>query len=134
ERIHSIGMSAGGLQTSQMSYRRSSYIASVVTYSGGIFAGVPPYENPENKFGAMIYHGGPSDIVVISFQDASEMYRENIQQNGNFAFICDHGDGHTIPQDGVPSSVDFLWDHPWGEVPSPYENGLPDSFPGYCEL
>ncbi len=133
-RIHSIGMSAGGLQTSQMSYRRSSYISSVVTYSGGIFGQAPPSENPDNKFGAMIYHGGPTDIVVISFQDAGEMYRDDLQQNDHFAFICDHGNGHTIPQDGVPSSVDFLLAHPWGQVPSPYENGLPDSFPDYCAL
>jgi predicted esterase len=58
-RIHSIGMSAGGLQTAQLSMRRSSYIASVVTYSGGIWDcdSPPPNQDPANKFAAMIFHG-----------------------------------------------------------------------------
>src|SRR5450432_935117 len=35
-RIHAAGFSAGGLQTTRMSYDRSGYLASVVPYSGGI--------------------------------------------------------------------------------------------------
>ncbi|MBK8259914.1 MAG: hypothetical protein IPK80_01070 [Nannocystis sp.] len=46
-RIHSMGLSAGGLHTSQMSVRRSSYVASVVPYSGGLLDGLmPPWDAP----------------------------------------------------------------------------------------
>ena len=38
--IHSMGMSAGALQTTAVSFLRSSYIASVATYSGGMPAGL----------------------------------------------------------------------------------------------
>jgi len=135
-RIHSIGMSAGGLQTSQFSFRRSNYIASVVTYSGGIWACnfPPPNQDPSNKFAAMIFHGGVSDIVVISFKAASECYKNLLTANGSFAFICDHSQGHTMPS-GVQNNVwQFFQDNRYGFDPSTYETGLPADFPSYCGL
>ncbi len=135
-RIHSIGTSAGGLQTSQFSFRRSNYIASVVTYSGGIWACnfPPPNQDPSNKFAAMIFHGGVNDIVIISFKAASECYKNLLTTNGNFAFICDHGKGHTIPS-GVQNDVwQFFQDNRYGFDPSIYESGLPADFPSYCGL
>ncbi len=132
-RIHALGMSAGGLQTAQMSLRRSSYLASVVTYSGGIILGAPPDEDPDNKLAAMMFHGGMDDIVVISFQDATENYLDIMQQNDRFGFICDHGLGHEIP-DAQANVGQFFWDHPYGTVPSPYVDGLPAEFPDYCSL
>ena len=135
-RIHSIGMSAGGLQTAQFSFRRSNYVASVVTYSGGILSCSypPPNQDPSNKFAAMIFHGGVNDIVVISFKTASECYDNLLTANGNFAFICDHGQGHTIPS-GVQDDIwQFFQDHRYGFDPSIYESGLPSDFPTYCGL
>lgn len=132
-RIHSIGMSAGGLQTTAMSFLRSNYIASVATYSGGFLGQAPPKAEPENKFAAMIFHGGQGDVVVISFQDASEQYRDALRDAGHFAFICNHGAGHTIPQ-AQSSVLRFFLDHPWGTEPSPYVDGLPEGFPSYCSL
>jgi predicted esterase len=131
--IHSMGMSAGGLHTTQMSYRRSGYLASVVTYSGGKI-GDPPNQDPSNKFAAMIFHGGMGDQVVIDFQPISEAYRDDLKGMGHFAFICDHGMGHKIPVDAVDSVHQFLEDHPFGTAPSPYEGGLPAGFPAYCKL
>jgi len=135
-RIHSIGMSAGGLQTAQFSFRRSNYIASAVTYSGGILSCSfpPPNQDPSNKFAAMIFHGGVNDIVVISFKTASECYKNLLIANGNFAFICDHGNGHTMPS-GVQDDIwQFFQDHRYGFDPSIYESGLPSDFPSYCGL
>ena len=132
-RIHSIGMSAGGLHTTQFSYRRASYLASVVTYSGGLLAGRPRTDNPDNLFAALIFHGGPGDIVVISFETASESYWQELSDRGQFATICDHGGGHVIP-DARPSVWQFFQDHPWGTVPSPYAGALPSGFPDYCGL
>jgi predicted esterase len=132
-RIHSMGMSAGGLQTTQMSYRRSGYLASVVTYSGGLL-GSPPNQYPANLFPAMIFHGGPDDKVVVGFQAISEAYRDDLRGAGHFAFICDHGKGHSIPTDAVDSVRQFFEDHPFGAVPSPYTAALPAGFPSYCGL
>src|SRR5690606_16148350 len=66
-RIHSIGMSAGGLQTAQMSYRRSGYLASVVTYSGGLISSAPARQDPSNRFAALIFHGGANDVIIMGF-------------------------------------------------------------------
>jgi len=132
-RIHSIGMSAGGLNTTQMSWRRSGYLASVVTYSGGELS-KPEVQDPSNKFAAMIFHGGDSDTVIIDFKPISEKYRDTLRADGHFAFICDHGMGHDIPVDAVDSVHQFFVDHPFGTQPSPYAEGLPAGFPSYCSL
>jgi poly(3-hydroxybutyrate) depolymerase len=135
-RIHVAGMSAGGLMTAQMSLRRSSYVASAAPYSGGIIAGLnPPNENPANKLSALIFWGGTSDVVVISFQDASMAYSDLLRHNGSSTILCNHGGGHTIPQTGVPAVWRFFQDHPFGTSPSPYvAAGLPSVFPSYCTL
>lgn len=132
--IHTAGMSAGGLQTSQMSIRRSGYIASAVPYSGGIIT-APPDQEPSNPLSAMIFHGGQSDVVVLKFQQTSELYQAAIAARGGFAFTCDHGMGHSIPQGSAQASVwQFFRDHPYGTNPSPYKDGLPEGFPEYCVL
>jgi poly(3-hydroxybutyrate) depolymerase len=134
-RIHVAGMSAGGLQTSQMSLRRSSYVASVAPYSGGLVPYAnPPYEEPANHFPALIYWGGTDDVVVISFETASLNYSERLRANENFTVLCNHGQGHTIPADGGVTTWRFFQDHPFGTVPSPYADGLPSAFPAYCGL
>lgn len=130
-RIHALGMSAGGLQTSQVSSRRSSYIASVVTYSGGFLNSDIVSDAPERPFPALIYHGGPDDIVIISFQQASERYRSHIESLGGYSVICDHGGAHSIP-DARVYSWQFLLDHPFDIAPAPYEGDLPSWLPEYC--
>jgi len=129
--IHSIGMSAGGLQTTQVSIRRASYIASVVTYSGGLLDPETPSDDPDRPFPAMIYHGGPDDVVVISFQQASERYQAHIAERGGYSIICNHGGGHTIP-DARVLSWQFMLDHPFDIAPFPYQGNLPDWVPDYC--
>lgn len=132
--IHSLGMSAGGLMTTQLSYRRSGYLASVVTYSGGQI-GAPPNQDPSNKFAAMIFHGGTSDVVYgVSFQAASETYLKSLKTAGHFGFICNHGNGHSVPTGDAGSVWQFFQDHPFGTDPSPYVGGLPSGFPSYCAL
>ncbi|MCA9607624.1 MAG: hypothetical protein KC619_18580, partial [Myxococcales bacterium] len=133
-RIHVAGMSAGGLQTTQMSFRRSGYIASAASYSGGLIVESVPDQDPDNPFSAMIFHGGASDQVVVEFQQTSELYFDVLAARGSFAFLCDHGMGHTVPQAGLPSVWTFLSDHPFGTYPSPYEGGLPSGFYDVCGL
>lgn len=133
-RVHSLGFSAGALHTAQMSIRRSSYLASVALYSGGlIFGSMPMFELPDNKFAAMIFHGGAGDQVVVGFKQASEDYAEYLAANEHFSFICDHGGGHSIP-DAQDSVMQFMHEHPFGTAPEPYLNALPNGFPDYCVL
>jgi poly(3-hydroxybutyrate) depolymerase len=132
-RIHSMGFSAGGLNTTQMSYRRSGYIASVVTYSGGRSSTIPT-QNPANRFAAMIFHGGPSDQVVINFQTASTNYFNDLKSKSQFATLCNHGRGHAIPTDARAAVWQFFQAHPYGTVPSPWAGGLPGTVPSYCRL
>jgi predicted esterase len=134
--IHSMGMSAGALQTTALSFIRASYVASVATYSGGVPPGfTPANQDPENKFAALIFDGGASDDVFsVDFQAASQAYEAMLKTAGHFAAICDHGMGHAIPLDAAPSVAAFFTANPWGAWPSPYAQGLPSSFPTYCSL
>ncbi len=132
-RIHSVGFSAGAMNTMQLGWRRSGYLASLVTYSGSQL-GTPPDQDPTNLFPAMVFHGGPSDVVVINFQQGSEAYAQTMKDAGHFAFLCNHGQGHTVPSDGRASAWQFLKDHPFGAQPEPYAGGLPSGFPAYCSL
>ncbi len=132
--IHAMGMSAGALQTTAMSFMRSSYVASVATYSGGMPPGfMPTTQDPANKFAALIFDGGTSDNVFSTdFKAASETYRTTLQSAGHFTAICDHGKGHAIPLDAAPSVAMFFQDNGFG-APAPYK-ALPASFPSYCKL
>lgn len=131
--IHSLGFSAGALFTAQLSYARSSYLASVATYSGG--GGSPDTnEDPSNKFAAMILFGGMSDMLVLNFGDQSQTYYDDLTAAGHFAFLCNHGGGHRIPDGAQASVIQFFFDHPYGTDPSPYAGGLPAGFPSYCTL
>jgi len=134
--VHSMGMSAGALQTTAFSFTRSAYLASVATYSGGMPSGYSPMiENPANKFAALIFDGGSTDDVYgVDFQAASQTYFTTLTGSGHFAAICDHGMGHSIPLDAAPSVAQFFHDNAFGVSPSPYANGLPASFPSYCTL
>jgi predicted esterase len=130
--IHSLGFSAGGLFTAMLGVARSTYLASIVTYSGGGNFDSPA--DPNNKFPAMIVFGGANDQLVLNFHDESVRYHDALTQAGHFAFLCDHGGGHRIAADIQGSAVQFFFDHPYGQVTSPYEKGLPSSFPAYCSL
>jgi predicted esterase len=136
-RIHAIGMSAGGLQATQVAFRRSGYIASVAIYSGGFpDDAIPPDQNPDNRFASMVLYGGPSDISPVDgipYLDASNRLADVLRAEERFVLLCDHGGGHTVPPDAQQSVWRFFVDHPYGTIPSPYERGVPDGFVTYCD-
>lgn len=134
-RIHSTGMSAGGLQTVAFTMARSRYMASVTSFSGGAYT-MLPFEDPDNHFAAMIIHGGDDDIFggLVNFKTLSLAWFEQLAGNGNFAFLCDHGGGHTLPTGYGASVANFFYAHPFGTEPSPYVGGLPAGFPADCGL
>jgi poly(3-hydroxybutyrate) depolymerase len=135
-RIHATGMSAGGQKTAQVSLRRSGYLASVVAYSGGLPEGEsPPDQDPNNPVPAMILYGGRTDISPVdgeNYTQASTRYRDLMVGKGRFAFLCNHGRGHTVPNDSQASAWRFLQDHPYGTKPSPYAQQFPSGFLSYC--
>ncbi len=128
--IHSVGFSAGGLQTTVMGDSRSNYIASIVGWSGG-FRG-PVQQNPGNLIPSLLSHGGVGDFVFIPFNELMETYYSEVVAEGRFAILCRHGLGHSVPVAIRELTLPFFLDHPFGTVPSPYEGGLPAEFPGYC--
>jgi hypothetical protein len=133
-RIHTAGMSAGGLQASAMVFARSSYLASAVSYSGGqLFVTVAM--DPENKVPVMFTHGGTNDTVIINFQNQSELMGDTLKDRGHFVVMCNHGRGHTIPAEisGGPTAQ-FFAAHPYGVSPLPYADALPADFPDICTL
>ncbi len=128
-RVHALGFSAGALMTTHLSFARSKYLASVATYSGGAMG---TFQEPNNKFAAMIMTGGMADIVVNNFYTSSQEWFQNLKTNGHFAMFCDHGGGHSIPLRLVPGVWQFFVDHPYGRVPSPYQGHLPSSIAPPC--
>jgi dienelactone hydrolase len=134
-RIHAVGMSAGGLQTSNMAYWRANYMASVVVYSGGGAGLRAANDYPDNKFPALMFHGGPTDSVAnLNFQMSTEKMIADLTTHAHFAVMCDHGMGHTIPTGAGIAAWRFFRDHPYMTSPAPYvAAGLPDALPDYCE-
>jgi poly(3-hydroxybutyrate) depolymerase len=129
-RIYSTGCSAGGLQTGCMAAARSEYIAAVAPNSGGgfgRFTGSAP--------AAFTMHGGTGDNVIINFGDSSRSFGMQVTAAGGFWVECNHMIGHCrAPSDLQVAAWEFLKAHPYGTSPSPYEGGLPASFPSYCEI
>jgi hypothetical protein len=59
----------------------------------------------------------------------------DVAAKGGFVVDCNHMGRHCgAPPEVVAAQWQFLKDHPFGFETSPYEEGLPDSFPGYCEI
>ena len=128
-RVHAVGFSAGALMTTHLSFARSKYLASVATYSGGASG---QFQEPNNKFAAMIMTGGPNDILINNFYTSSQQWQQTLKAAGHFAMFCDHGGGHSIPLALVPGVWQFFVDHPYGRVPSPYQGHIPASIAPPC--
>jgi hypothetical protein len=130
-RIHTTGFSAGGLMATHLSFARSNYIASVAPYSGGTTG---TFQNPANKFAAMIMVGGKTDNVFgQDFFTESQKWQTTLKAEGHFAMFCDHGGGHTLPTKLVPAVWQFFLDHPFGKNPSEYAGGkLPSTIRAVC--
>jgi hypothetical protein len=133
-RVHSLGFSAGGLMTTQLSFARSKYLASVAAYSGGEQMGGTKFQENANKHAAMIMTGGTGDFAFIDFYVPSQTWQADFKAAGHFAMFCDHGGGHRIPSSTVVAGVfQFFMDHPYGANPSPYAGGKIPSAISICK-
>jgi poly(3-hydroxybutyrate) depolymerase len=143
--IHVAGYSAGGLQTVYMYNGRSSYVASVISYSGGYIAlnaaqtGDAMYVNSGYAGAAIAAHGAAgSDALVVDFASASMTWEGQIKMAGGFSIDCNDGGNHLDffgkRAPGLkPVAWTFFNAHPYGVKPEPYTS-LPAGFPTYCKI
>ena len=132
--IHSVGFGSGGLMTSRMAYARSNYLASVVSYSGGLTSALlaGSSADPSNVVDAMMVHGRYGiDTRIIDFSLTSAAMASDIKTKGGFALDCTHDAGHHIPSGIGDAALRFMLDHGYKKA-SPYEDGLPAAIPSYC--
>ncbi|MBN1652900.1 MAG: hypothetical protein JXA30_03910 [Deltaproteobacteria bacterium] len=137
-RIYSTGCSAGGLQTGNMVFKRSSYLAAAVANSGGLILPLnrDAIQDPSHVPPVMTLHGSSeADVVAISFPSTSSNLDRSIVNPGGFAVNCNHQGEHCgmSDQDYI-AAWQFMKDHPFGVDNEPYTNGLPQDFPKYCAI
>jgi predicted esterase len=131
-RIHSVGFSAGALRSLHLALARSNYIASVVSYSGGMLDDTAALD-PNNKVPAMLSYGRQGfDTIVLDFTDLSLAWYETNRVRGYYSMLCQHDGTHDIPEDLVPHVLQFFRDHPYRVEPEPYAAAVPNGYPVYC--
>lgn len=144
QHIYAAGCSAGGIQTSTMVFTRSSYLAAGLPNSGGIVfptqlqdASHVPYQM--SAHGArekdLVRSGQANAQIDIYFADITAKDNRDLVSKGGFAVNCDHGGEHCAsPAPLRAAQWQFLKDHQFGTPKSPYADGLPASFPQYCQI
>ncbi|MCK6569523.1 hypothetical protein L6V77_00240 [Myxococcota bacterium] len=133
DRVHSTGLSAGGLWTTYLTMFRSETIASSVAFSGGLLV---DYPTPTAKRPMIAAWGGPEDTAFDQNFDvlANDLISE-IVPAGHFVLACNHGEGHKWLPEFSPWALQFLLDHPRTIADEPYAAGLPAGvFPEYCTI
>jgi len=131
-RIHTTGMSAGGLWSTWLILNRSEWLASAAPMSGGVLSDW--YISPEDPIPVMLIWGGITDTYgTFSFDQASDQFSAELRADDHFVVECDHGDGHVPPDEPAPLTWDFFSVHKKGEV-SPWADGLPEHLPGFCSI
>jgi predicted esterase len=135
-RIYATGCSAGGLFAGCMGIERSSYLAAAVANSGGVTIGYGPFQDPKRVPAVMTMHGGPADMVIVTFSQTSMAYDTlMLKHNSAMVIDCDHMGGHCgAPPALYASGWQFMKDHPFGTKPSPYASGLPAGFDPSCKI
>lgn len=135
KRIYTAGFSAGALWTSWLLMHRADRLAAAVVFSGGVMDAIP-YVHPTYKLPVLVAWGGEQDQFgngLVEFAVTSKALREGLRKDGHFVLACNHGMGHTIPQNGDKFALTFLLAHSWKDGSSPYATGaLPAAFPSYC--
>lgn len=136
-RVASTGMSAGGLWTTFLSMRRSDTLSSVVVMSGGTEP-IMRYLTPDVKFPALLLWGGEDDTYgsgfgSVDFNATMLDYTAKLQADEHFVVEWNHGEGHTIPREGMDATSAWVLAHRYGE-PSPFLDGDLSDLPDGCVL
>jgi predicted esterase len=132
-RIHVLGFSAGALHSTHLALARSDYVASIVSYSGGLDEQGRMPQAPDNHVAALMAYGRMGvDYAGLDFSQLSLRWYDTYQPRGYYSLMCDHDGGHEIPNALVPHVYRFLLDHPYKVSPEPYAAMIPSEFPAYC--
>jgi predicted esterase len=132
QHIHALGWSSGGFAASDQLLLRANYMASALTYSGGL-SPAEPETNDKTHLGATLLTFGNPDYYVVGFRDQSRLFVEREAPRGRYIVSCDHGGPHEIDPLVAPHALRFLLDHPYTLAQEPYLSGIPDEFPSYCK-
>lgn len=131
--IHVAGFSAGALHAMHLALVRSDYVASVLSYSGGMPTTMPAAQDPTNKVAALLSFGDSAlDNAVADFNASSHAWYDAYHPLGYYVMLCNHGGGHEIPSAIAPLALRFFLDHPYRVSPEPYAAGVPSDYPKYC--
>jgi predicted esterase len=131
--IHAVGFSAGALHVLHMALARSNYIASVVSFSGGLYGMPQAPQDADNRVASLLTYGKRGvDVAGVDFADLSLSWYDTFGPKGYYSMLCDQGGGHMIAADVVPHVLRFLQDHPYRISPEPYAAAIPGEFPAYC--
>jgi hypothetical protein len=131
--IHTLGWSAGGLHTTHVAQARSNYIASFISYSGGLFLLPSVDQNPANHVAGILTYGDPgADVVILDFNAQSQSWYKAFQPKGWYSMMCHHPGGHEVDPQIAPLSLRFFKDHPFEVNPEPYASAVPTGYPSYC--
>lgn len=132
-RIHAVGFSSGALHAMHLALARSDYIASVVSFSGGVPATPREAQDPTNKVASLLSYGREGvDNAVVDFNISSHDWYTTYVPQGYYVLMCAHGRGHEIPKDLPAHILRFLLDHPYRVSPEPYTSKIPAELPSYC--
>lgn len=138
-RVSTLGFSAGGVWSAWLLGHRAEYLAAGVVLSGGTDFDLPfggcinPYEAPAWPLAALVAHGGDGDVAFLDFPTMALRFARKLRRDEGTAVLCDHGRGHTIPEDPAAWAGDFVAAHTFG-TESPYARGrgVLDDLPGDC--
>lgn len=136
-RVTSHGMSAGGLMTTHLSIHRGDRLATVSPFSGGTEP-VVRWDTPAYAFPALVVFGGESDTygsgaAMVDFAETTANYVSELREAGHFVVLCDHGGGHTLPNETTDMLEAWNLTHRFGE-PSPFADGDLSELPEWCEV
>jgi predicted esterase len=135
-RIHTTGLSAGGLWTAYLSMTRSEVLASAVGMSSGLLPGYPSMA-PARKIPYLVAWGGVNDIAYDqNFDQLAQSLITTLLGNSHFVLTCNHGQEHKWLPEFSPWVLKFLLDHPKDLAQEPYTSTetLPDVYPDYCMI
>jgi hypothetical protein len=131
--IHSLGFGAGGMHTTHVAQARSNYIASFISYSGGLYFVPSADQDPTNKVAGILTYGDlDSDVVVLNFNTQSQNWFTKFHPMGWYAMMCHHPGGYEVDTMITPLAVRFFRDHPFKVSPEPYAAMVPAGYPSYC--
>lgn len=136
-RLSATGFSFGGLWTTYLTMNRARTLSTTLVMSGGTSPFVMPYDTPATDLPVLIMWGGENDVygsgpTGVRFEETSLDFSGRLREDGHFVALCDHGGGHTVPDDIHDLAADWLLSHTLGE-PSPFEGDV-SSLPSYCGL